>query len=210
MTIVPTKPVCGRLAQLGEHLLYTQGVGGSIPSPPMGCSTDRPSRRSRRAEPEPYTHRQMRMMRSLLPLGCGVVIAGCGEMPAVTAPASHPSAVEQRLARMAWAQARAGGNARPQSAVYVLSQRGSAGQASSGGSDGSTEPVYLVEVVGPFPRYPISRPLGGLGSPTIRCAAISFTVDRQTFGVLDDGCGRRFDIAKLGPVNPLRPPSLLS
>ena len=25
----------GRLAQLGEHLLYTQGVGGSIPSPPI-------------------------------------------------------------------------------------------------------------------------------------------------------------------------------
>ena len=24
----------GRLAQLVEHLLYTQGVGGSIPSPP--------------------------------------------------------------------------------------------------------------------------------------------------------------------------------
>ena len=24
----------GRLAQLAEHLLYTQGVGGSIPSPP--------------------------------------------------------------------------------------------------------------------------------------------------------------------------------
>ncbi len=25
----------GRLAQLGEHLVYTEGVGGSIPSPPM-------------------------------------------------------------------------------------------------------------------------------------------------------------------------------
>ena len=25
----------GRLAQLGEHFLYTEGVGGSIPSPPM-------------------------------------------------------------------------------------------------------------------------------------------------------------------------------
>ena len=26
--------VYGRLAQLGEHLVYTEGVGGSIPSPP--------------------------------------------------------------------------------------------------------------------------------------------------------------------------------
>ncbi len=28
----------GRLAQLGEHLVYTQGVGGSSPSPPMETS----------------------------------------------------------------------------------------------------------------------------------------------------------------------------
>jgi hypothetical protein len=108
---------------------------------------------------------------------------------------------------MAWDQARSGGNPNPQRAVYVLSQRGSAGQASSGGSDGSTQPVYLVEVVGPFPKNPIDRPPGGLGSPIIPCAAISFTVDRQTFGVLDDGCGRRFDIAKLGVVHPLLRPS---
>ena len=26
--------ISGRLAQLGEHLVYTEGVGGSIPSPP--------------------------------------------------------------------------------------------------------------------------------------------------------------------------------
>ena len=29
------RKVTGRLAQLGEHLPYKQGVGGSIPSPPM-------------------------------------------------------------------------------------------------------------------------------------------------------------------------------
>ena len=31
----PVGGMRGRLAQLAEHLLYTQGVGGSIPSPPM-------------------------------------------------------------------------------------------------------------------------------------------------------------------------------
>jgi hypothetical protein len=159
-----------------------------------------------RREPAAYTQGQMRVIRGLL-LVFSTVVAGCGATAALTSPASHPPAVEQRLAQMAWSQARAGGNARPQSAVYVLSQRGSAGQASSGGSDGSTQPVYLVEVVGPFPRYPVNRPPGGLGPPTIRCAAISFTVDRQTFGVLDDRCGRRFDIAELGTVHPLRHPS---
>src|SRR5205823_235646 len=31
--------VSGRLAQLGERLVYTQEVGGSIPSPPISRST---------------------------------------------------------------------------------------------------------------------------------------------------------------------------
>ena len=30
----------GRLAQLGEHLVYTEGVGGSIPSPPTTLFND--------------------------------------------------------------------------------------------------------------------------------------------------------------------------
>ena len=30
----------GRLAQLVEHLLYTQGVGGSIPSPPISAVSE--------------------------------------------------------------------------------------------------------------------------------------------------------------------------
>ena len=33
--ILSSDPKSGRLAQLGEHLLYTQGVGGSNPSPPI-------------------------------------------------------------------------------------------------------------------------------------------------------------------------------
>jgi hypothetical protein len=34
----PYDPESGRLAQLGEHLLYKQGVGGSSPSPPISVS----------------------------------------------------------------------------------------------------------------------------------------------------------------------------
>ena len=36
--ILSSDPESGRLAQLGEHLLYKQGVGGSSPSPPISVS----------------------------------------------------------------------------------------------------------------------------------------------------------------------------
>ncbi len=36
----------GRLAQLGERLVYTQEVGGSIPSPPIFTRFARPAFRS--------------------------------------------------------------------------------------------------------------------------------------------------------------------
>jgi hypothetical protein len=144
------------------------------------------------------------MCRILL-LGVAVIATGCGASTAVTSTASHPSVVERRLARMAWDQARSGGNRHPQSAVYVLTQRGGANQASSGGSSVATESVYLVEVIGPFPHYPINPPAGGPSS--IHCTAISITLDRRTLRVLDDGCGKRFDISKLGTVHQLTQPT---
>ena len=34
LTVMPHAVSVGQLAQLGEHLVYTERVGGSIPSPP--------------------------------------------------------------------------------------------------------------------------------------------------------------------------------
>ncbi len=60
--ITPTLRRRGRLAQLVEHLLYTQGVGGSIPSPPIAKALlDGPlPRRSQqpRRSPRPSPHRR--------------------------------------------------------------------------------------------------------------------------------------------------------
>jgi hypothetical protein len=80
-------------------------------------------------------------------------------------------------------------------------------QVSEGGDTVDTnEPVFVVEVIGPFPHY--ERPSVPAGvNPSMRCRAISFTVNTANWHVLDAGCGAAFNISKLGQVRrlPTRP-----
>ena len=69
---LPCPGVCvpGRLAQLVEHLLYTQGVGGSSPSPPIAIvSLDHPT--GDRSRPE------------ALEIGSGQVMTGGSGAPSL-------------------------------------------------------------------------------------------------------------------------------
>jgi hypothetical protein len=136
-----------------------------------------------------------------------IVLAGCGGAQAASPAAPRPSAVEVRLGRIAFAQARAAGNAHPLFARYVAAQRRRGVQVSEGGEIvGSNEPVWVVEVVGPFPRYErFSVPPGV--NPSMSCQAISFTVERGTWAILDSGCGPAFRLSRLGRARGLAPPA---
>ena len=131
------------------------------------------------------------------------VVTGCGQATASTgtpATGGHASAVAARLARLAHAQARAGGNAHPRFAAYVETRRRVGVRVSEKGTVIDTDqPVWVVEVVGPFRHYPLpSMPFGSRSSRFLACRAISFTVDRATWRILDDGCGADFDLRRLG------------
>jgi hypothetical protein len=137
------------------------------------------------------------------------VVVGCSShgAAATTTPASAVTAsVQHRLAVLAYEQAAGAGVPDPRWAAFVVSHRAAAEQVSSGGTEeGSSPAVFLVEVVGPFTHYPITSPPLGAAASTIRCVAISFTVDRATWGILDSGCARAFNLSALGRVYPLAP-----
>jgi hypothetical protein len=118
----------------------------------------------------------------------------------------HRPAVANRLARLAFAAARRAGNPHPRFAAYVAAGRGRAVAVSTGGDrTDSNEPVWMVEVVGSFPRYArFSHPPGA--ADTMRCVALSFTVARASWRVLDEGCGRPFALARIGVPHRLHPP----
>jgi hypothetical protein len=131
------------------------------------------------------------------------MVTGCGQATASTTPpaAVDPaSAVEARLAHLADAQARAGGNTHPRFAAFVETRRKIGVRISESGDVVDTDqPVWVVEVVGPFRRYPVpSMPFGSKSSGFLACTAISFTVDQASWRILDDGCGPDFDLRRLG------------
>lgn len=139
------------------------------------------------------------------------MVTGCGQATASTgtpATGDHASAVAARLAHLAYAQARAGGNAHPRFAAYVETRRRVGVRVSEQGTViDSNQPVWVVEVVGPFRRYPLpSVPAGSTSSGFLACSAISFTVDQATWRILDDGCGPDFALRRLGRPHPLPPP----
>jgi hypothetical protein len=102
-----------------------------------------------------------------------------------------------RLSAMAYAQAKSAGNTHPQYAAYVSTYRQAASRVSSGDTVDSNDAVWLVEVIGPFPHYQrFSVPAGV--NPAMHCQALTFTVQKTTWQILDSGCGPKFNIAKLG------------
>jgi hypothetical protein len=133
------------------------------------------------------------------------LLAGCGsglarQRPDVTGPglgAATASPATARLARLAHAQAQAAGNPHPQLVAYVSSHRRVAVKVSEGGDIvDSNQPVFVVEVVGPFPHYRRHSPADV--NPSMRCQAVSFTVEQATWQILDAGCGAAFNISELG------------
>jgi hypothetical protein len=107
---------------------------------------------------------------------------------------------------MAYDQARAAGNPHPQYVAYVASHRKVAVQVSEGGDlVDSNQPVWVVEVVGPFPDF-IAPTAPTADTQTQNCRALTFTVERATWGILDSGCGASFDLGRLGQAHPLLPP----
>jgi hypothetical protein len=105
--------------------------------------------------------------------------------------------VTARLARLGSRAGSAAGNPHPQFVAYVSSHRRVAVKVSGGDIVDSNQPVFVVEVVGPFPRYQrFSVPAGV--NPSMRCQAISLTVERATWQMLDAGCGAAFNISKIG------------
>jgi hypothetical protein len=120
------------------------------------------------------------------PLGYGAPLAPTAQSPTAT-----------RLSAMAYAQAKSAGNTHPQFAAYVSTHRQAASRVSSGDTVDSNDAVWLVEVIGPFPHYQrFSVPAGV--NPAMHCQALTFTVQKSTWNILDSGCGPKFDLAKLG------------
>jgi hypothetical protein len=110
---------------------------------------------------EPFRAVELVWRSVALIVGLTVVLVGCGsglarQRPDVTRPglgAATASPATARLARLAQRAARAAGNPHPQFVAYVRSHRRVAVKVSEGGEIvNSNEPVFVVEVVGPFPH----------------------------------------------------------
>ncbi len=151
----------------------------------------------------------------LAAIGACIALTGSGCGQAAHARAAHPVAappdgaapnVTERLARMAYAQARAAGNPYPRSAAYVGSRRAAAVRITESGERvDSNQPVFVVEVVGPFPHYRrFSVPPGV--EPSMPCRALTFVVERTTWQTLDAGCGPDRGLTELGAPHALAPP----